>query len=745
LAAGLFAQPALNVTITGKLTPYITGSGFITGGAYQSGGTVTGASGSVCDVTFITPTGASGSGATGTVKLTGTNVIKAGTGITVVTPGSAYAYTNSPVSATLSNGTSTTGTNATCSGTAVVTTKVDDPIGLNGQTFQAVTSLNPVGVTYNGNSITYSVPLSITAPYPGGTQLICNNGNTPASVIVTINDSTDGGNDTLQLGNCSLLLGSTFTAKVAVAPGTLAAPLPLPFHTSIVTVPNSASEGTYVLSSDSTTLGITGGIQATCTGCPTEVLSNNGPIPFTVSAGGSAPTPVPITVTTNPSLNEAYAVTTSTVSGKQWLTVNGGTTTGGQANGANDSFAVSVNPALFTSATTDTGTISVYTSASTTPLKVTVSLTVTSGSPPVVTTNSLPDGDVGTSYSATLTASGGTGPYSSWTVSSGTLPTGLTLSSSSGTITGTPTTTGASNFDVTVKDSTGAISAAKALSITINPAPSITTSSLPGGDVGVAYSHTLTATGGTTPYTWTVSIGTLPGGLTLTPSTGLISGTPTTAATSNFSVTLKDSVNGTAGPQSLSIAINPSLSITTTSLPGGEVGVAYSQTLAATGGTAPFTWSLTSGTLPGGLTLIPSTGVISGTPTTAGGPVSFSVTVKDSVGGTSLAKSLSITIGTGLIITTATVPNGVVNVAYPNTTLVATGGTTPYTWTVSGCVAGWDDAELRRSPKRDPHRHRSVQFHRQSHRQHHSHTVDRHAGVQLYDCGRSDYHHRHRA
>ena len=141
----------------------------------------------------------------------------------------------------------------------------------------------------------------------------------------------------------------------------------------------------------------------------------------------------------------------------------------------------------------------------------------------------------------------------------------------------------------------------------------ITTSSLPNGTRGVAYSQTLAASGGTVPYTWIVASGTLPAGLVLS-SNGVISGTPTTAGgpiSITFQVTDSTSATATA---SLPITINGQLSITTSSLPNGTLGVAYSQTLAASGGMAPYTWTVASGTLPAGLVLS-SNGVISGTPT----------------------------------------------------------------------------------------------------------------------------------
>jgi hypothetical protein len=160
----------------------------------------------------------------------------------------------------------------------------------------------------------------------------------------------------------------------------------------------------------------------------------------------------------------------------------------------------------------------------------------------------------------------------------------------------------------------------------------VTTTGLPGGVVGTAYSATLTASGGTAPYTWAVTVGTLPAGLSLASSTGVISGTPTTAATSPFTVQATDQVAATA-TAALSITITATNTtfpvITTTSLPAATTGSAYSQALAETGGTSPFTWAVTSGALPDGLSLDPAAGVISGTPTTAAATSGFTVTITD--------------------------------------------------------------------------------------------------------------------
>ena len=261
-------------------------------------------------------------------------------------------------------------------------------------------------------------------------------------------------------------------------------------------------------------------------------------------------------------------------------------------------------------------------------------LTISVSAPPALTIapTSLPTATIGTSYSQTLQATGGVPPYS-WRVTAGSLPAGLSLSSA-GVISGTPTgtVTSTSNFTVTVTDSQTPTAASTSSNLSIRvvePPLSVTTTLLAGGSLGTAYSQTLQAIGGTPPYTWSISAGTLPAGLTLSnSSTGAITGTPTATGKSNFTVKVADSAAASA-TANLSITINAALAITTTSLPGGSVGTAYSATVSASGGALPYSWSVTSGSLPGGFSIDSTSGVISGT-TTATGTANFTVTVMDS-------------------------------------------------------------------------------------------------------------------
>ena len=173
-------------------------------------------------------------------------------------------------------------------------------------------------------------------------------------------------------------------------------------------------------------------------------------------------------------------------------------------------------------------------------------------------------------------------------------------------------------------------------------APVFTTGSqLVGAGTGNAYTTTLAATGGLTNYSWSVASGSLPAGLNLTATNGLISGTPTAAGASSFGVRVMGS-DGLASTNTFSLTV---FSFALGSwLPGGVTNGSYNVTLQVTGGTGPYTWSST-GTLPTGLSLS-SAGVLSGTPT-VGGTYPFTIQVTDSTGATA-SQRVELTVGSGV-------------------------------------------------------------------------------------------------
>ena len=227
-----------------------------------------------------------------------------------------------------------------------------------------------------------------------------------------------------------------------------------------------------------------------------------------------------------------------------------------------------------------------------------------------------------------------TGASSTWGIAAS--PDGGTVFAS--TTTGSLDVIDAASRTIRTTINIGVPSYALALDIVGPPAPLAITSSpsLPGGTVDKPYSATLTAAGGVAPYRWSFASWFLPAGLSLNPSTGVISGTPTVSGTTQINFTVTDtSTPSQSASQLATIAIVPApVTVTIPSQPTftWTLGQRVHVTFVASGGTAPYRYAITSGSPPPGLTLT-SGGVLSGR---VGGPrpafYSFTITATDANG-----------------------------------------------------------------------------------------------------------------
>ena len=295
----------------------------------------------------------------------------------------------------------------------------------------------------------------------------------------------------------------------------------------------------------------------------------------------------------------------------------------------------------------------------------------------------LPGGTAGVAYSQSLSQTGGLGTIT-YSILSGSLPSGVTLSAA-GVLSGTPTVTGTFNFTAKVTDGNGCTGTLAYTLVIACPTITISPATLPGGTAGVAYSQSLSQTGGVGSITYSIQSGSLPAGVTLSTG-GLVSGTPTATGTFNFTAKVTDA-NACTGTRAYTIVIAcPTITISPATVPNGTAGVAYSQSLSQTGGVGSITYSILSGSLPTGITLS-GAGVLSGTPTVTG---TFNFTVKVADGNAcigTLAYTLVIACPV-ITISPATLPNGTISVAYSQS-LSQAGGVGSITYSVlSGALPG---------------------------------------------------------
>ena len=261
----------------------------------------------------------------------------------------------------------------------------------------------------------------------------------------------------------------------------------------------------------------------------------------------------------------------------------------------------------------------------------TPTLTISVG-PPVINSATTANGTVGSAFSYQITATNSPTSYGATG-----LPAGLTVNTSTGQITGTPT--GAGTSTVAMSAINGGGTGTATLTLTINPAtPVITSATTASGTVGSAFSYQITATNSPTSYGATG----LPSGVTVNTSTGAISGTPT--ATGTFTVSLSATNSGGTGTATLTLTINPAKPvITSATIASGTVGSAFSYQITATN--SPTSYGATG--LPSGVTVNTSTGAISGTPTASG---TFTVSLSAANSGGTGTATLTLTISPGSII-----------------------------------------------------------------------------------------------
>ncbi|MGC7402303.1 IPT/TIG domain-containing protein [Pandoraea pneumonica] len=664
----------------GGTTVTITGSGFTGVTAVTFGGVAGTAVNFISDtqITAVSPAGA------GTVDV---NVTTPG-GVSASGSASKFTYVGPPAVTGLSvtagplgggtilkiSGTGFTGTNAVSFGAAVAT-------AFNVDSDTQITATTPVGSAG-------IVDVRVTTP--GGTSAIAAADKYtyvagPLLTLATPSGGPASGGTTVTLTGANFVVGSTTVTfgGVAATGVTVSSATSLTATTPagtagavdvVVTTPGGsrplANGFTYyavpAVSAISPTTGPTaGGTSVVITGTGFSNVT-------AVSFGGTAATGFTVNSTTqitatSPAGTGAVDVrvttlggTSATVSADQFtyagtptvtsVTPNNGLTTGGTAVtitgtgftgatavkfGTNNASTVTVVSPTQITATSPAGSVGATNVTVTTPGGTSATGAgnqFTYNAPPSINfvTTTLPGSVAGTAgYNQSIQVTGGVAPYV-FSITSGAVPTGLAFDPATGALTGKPTAVGSFTFVVQAKDANN-LAGTQSFTVQITaPVLSIDTAALPNATVGVAYSQALTGSGGVSPYTYSTTSA-LPAGLTF--ANGTISGTPTQTGPFSLAIKMTDSTTGTGAPfsttKTLTLTVGAAaLTLAPTTLPTPVAGQVYSQTMTASGGTAPYRFTVTSGALPAGLALDAASGALTGTPS-ATGTSTFTVTATD--------------------------------------------------------------------------------------------------------------------
>jgi choice-of-anchor A domain-containing protein len=565
-------------------------------------------------VTVTSDAGCTGAGS-GTVTVNPLPVVSVNSG--AVCAGGSMTLTASvsgatPKSYLWSTGATTASINVTPSATASYSVTVTSDAGCTG-TGSGTVTVNPLPVvSVNSGAVCAGGSMALTASVSGATpkSYLWSTGATTASISVTPSATTIYTVTVTSDKGCAAQGSGMVTVNPLPVVSVNSSAVCAGSSAILTATVTGATASSFAWNNGATTPSITVSPSSTTTYTVT-VTSDKG---CTGTASGTVtvnPLPAVTVNATATCYNVAATVAATLVKGATPVTYAWTVPSGASNPGNVASFGTLVGGTYTVLMTDANGCTATASATLTMPSALNLSLSMTSSS-------IYSDGTI------TATFSGGTAPYSiqldsgSW----------ISGASSPKTFTGVS----AASHTVTVKDANGC---SLAKSITVTPTPLVLSCVANGlGEVGFAYSSSLTASGGTPPYTYSIVSGSLPGGLKLNATNGVVSGTPTNSGTFTFTAKVTDSTSGTALTTNTTCGITilppPTVDCVTVS---GQVGVGYTNVLVASGGTPPYTFKIISGSLPTGLVLNTNTGVISGVPTTTGS-FTYVAQVTDSLGAT---------------------------------------------------------------------------------------------------------------